>query len=118
MRGIQSDIDARMKFERVSTPVRVRISKFIGSVDHQQLENLVLQWQKLDHPNVLPCFGLTMQFGPIPALIFPMCTEGSIIRYVEAHPVVNKLQLVCYFLEYAYCQFTHRLVMLAQVAPG
>lgn len=75
MRGIQSDIDARIKFER-------------------QLENLVLQWQELDHPNILPCLGLTMQFGPIPALIFPMCTEGSIIRYVEAHPEVNKLQLL------------------------
>jgi hypothetical protein len=98
MRGIQSDIDARIKFERVSASVGVLVLKFIWSLDLQQLENLVLQWQELDHPNILPCLGLTMQFGPIPALIFPMCTEGSIIRYVEAHPEVNKLQLVCYFI--------------------
>ena len=98
MRGIQSDIDARIKFERVSASVGVLVLKFIWLLDLQQLENLVLQWQELDHPNILPCLGLTMQFGPIPALIFPMCTEGSIIRYVEAHPEVNKLQLVCYFI--------------------
>jgi hypothetical protein len=38
-----------------------------------------------------------MEFGPIPALVFPMCREGSIVQYVENHPFVNKLQLVCHF---------------------
>jgi len=75
MRGIQSDMDARIKFE-------------------EQLGQLVLQWQQLNHPNILPCHGLTMQFGPIPALIFPMCKEGSIMRYVENHPTADKLQLL------------------------
>jgi hypothetical protein len=64
------------------------------SLDHQQLGTLVLQWQQLDHPTVMPCIGLTMQLGPIPALIFPMCSEGSIMQYAESHPTVNKLQLV------------------------
>ena len=51
----------------------------------------------LDHPNIMPCLGLTMQFGPIPALIFPMCTEGSIMRYIKSPKPVNKLQLVGHF---------------------
>ena len=52
----------------------------------------------LDHPNIMPCLGLTMQFGPIPALIFPMCTEGSIMRYIDTHRTkVDKLQLVGHF---------------------
>jgi hypothetical protein len=45
----------------------------------QQLGELVLKWQDLKHSNVLPCLGLTKQFGPIPALIFLLCTEGSIM---------------------------------------
>jgi hypothetical protein len=94
MRGIQSDMDARIKFEEVHT---FCIGPSVKSLfNYQQLGQLVLQWQQLNHPNILPCHGLTMQFGPIPALIFPMCKEGSIMRYVENHPTADKLQLVCY----------------------
>jgi len=75
MRGIQTDIHARLKFQ-------------------QQLGHLVLQWKEMNHPNILPCHGLTMQFGPVPALIFPMCRKGSIMRYLESHPTVNKLQVL------------------------
>lgn len=75
MRGIQSDLNARNRFE-------------------EQLGHLAEKWQELEHPNVMPCLGLTMQFGPIPALVFPMCSEGSIMKYVESHPTVNKLQLM------------------------
>ena len=94
MRGIQSDKAARVKFEGVRGSAKVRVSKFILSLNHQQLGELVLKWQELYHPNVIPCMGLTMQFGPIPALIFPMCTDGSIMQYIEKNPSVNKIQLV------------------------
>jgi len=94
MRGISSDINVRHKFEQVSTTVQVPIPKFIPSTNLQQLEKLVKQWQELHHANVMPCIGLTMQLGPIPALIFPMCSEGSIVRYVENHPEASKLDLV------------------------
>lgn len=62
----------------------------------KELEKLVLQWQGLDHRNVMPCLGITKEFGPTPALIFPMCAEGSIVRFVEKHSEVSKLHLVSF----------------------
>jgi serine/threonine protein kinase len=117
MRGIQSDKAARVKFEEVRVSSESAVSKFI-SPNHQQLGELVLTWQELHHPNVIPCIGLTMQFGPIPALIFPMCTEGSIMQYIEKNPDAHKLQMVIYFDQIICCRLTHRLVKLAQVASG
>lgn len=118
MRGIQSDKAARVKFEEVRVSAKVRVSIFILSPNLQQLGKLVLQWQELHHPNVIHCIGLTMQFGPIPALIFPMCAEGSIMQYIEKNPSANKIQLVNYFEQIIYCCLTHRPVKLAQVAGG
>jgi serine/threonine protein kinase len=94
------------------------VPKFILSLDYQQLGDLVLQWQELHHPNVLPCIGLTMQFGPIPALIFPMCTKGSIMQYIETNPFANKLHLVSHSEQRHVIYLLTVPIKLAQVAGG
>ncbi|KZP28356.1 kinase-like protein, partial [Athelia psychrophila] len=58
------------------------------------LLKLVREWRKLNHPNIMPCLGITLKHGLVASLVIPMCPEGSINQYVEEHPNENKLALL------------------------
>lgn len=51
-------------------------------------------WQTFDHENIMPCLGMTLDFGLVASPVFPMCPDGSINEYVKQHPNANKLALV------------------------
>ncbi|KZP20578.1 kinase-like protein, partial [Athelia psychrophila] len=51
-------------------------------------------WQKLDHQNIMPCLGVTLDFGLVASLVMPMCPDGSISQYVKENPNANKLDLL------------------------
>lgn len=57
-----------------------------------------------------------MQFGPVPGLIFPMCSEGSIMKFVETHPEKNRIDLVCYMHQPS--DYYSLVAQLFQVASG
>ncbi|KAF7982383.1 hypothetical protein HWV62_28465 [Athelia sp. TMB] len=58
------------------------------------LLELAAEWQTLEHPNVMPCLGVTYDFGIIASVVMPLCPEGNINDYVRDHPHANKLDLL------------------------
>ncbi|KZP26799.1 kinase-like protein [Athelia psychrophila] len=58
------------------------------------LLKLVTKWQSLDHQNIMPCLGVTLDYGLVASLVIPMCPDGSINEYVKEHPNANKLALL------------------------
>ncbi|KAF8130165.1 kinase-like protein [Boletus edulis] len=61
-------------------------------------------WKKLNHRNILPLIGLTYEFGPIPSIITPWMSEGTLTGFVHRN----------------HNQFTaeRRLTILHEVASG
>ena len=51
----------------------------------QRLRNEILVWQKLDHENILPLFGITYDFGrdnPM-GMVCPWIENGNLNGYLE-----------------------------------
>ncbi|KAF8833686.1 kinase-like protein [Paxillus ammoniavirescens] len=47
-------------------------------------------WANLDHVNILPLFGTTMNFGRFPAMVCPWLENGSLTSYLERrHDALN-----------------------------
>ncbi|KAF7336052.1 Glycoside hydrolase family 76 protein [Mycena sanguinolenta] len=40
-------------------------------------------WRRLDHPNILPFLGISLDLGLSPALISPLCESGPIMKYLR-----------------------------------
>ncbi|KAJ7500331.1 kinase-like domain-containing protein [Mycena galericulata] len=40
-------------------------------------------WRQLDHPNILPFLGISLDLGLSPALISPLCVSGPIMKYLQ-----------------------------------
>ncbi|KAJ7198362.1 kinase-like domain-containing protein [Mycena pura] len=53
-------------------------------------------WRQLDHPNILPFLGISLDLGLSPALISPLCVSGCIMKYLQEAPKDPKgrLQMV------------------------
>jgi len=66
----------------------------------QKLGERAQEWQKLNHPNVLAFFGISNDFGYLPALIVAYCSNGNIIEFLKDKKESNDiiLGLVCCFL--------------------
>ena len=50
-----------------------------------KLETYGRKWAKLDHPNVLPFDGISLNFSYLPAMILPWYEEGNIMTYLVKH---------------------------------
>lgn len=86
-------VDDINRFEAVS--IQVDWTKRIAAhIVMQAILEHVRQLQTLDHQNIIPCLGVTYDFGLIASLVMPMCPEGNINEYVQKHPNVSKLGLV------------------------
>ncbi|EJU01860.1 kinase-like protein [Dacryopinax primogenitus] len=52
-------------------------------------------WSTLDHPNVLPFLGLSIQPGwRIPCLVSPWLTHGNVMKYLELHDDADRAELI------------------------
>ncbi|KIJ12135.1 hypothetical protein PAXINDRAFT_83330, partial [Paxillus involutus ATCC 200175] len=52
-------------------------------------------WANLDHVNILPLFGTTMNFGRFPAMVCPWLENGSLTSYLERrHDTLNPVERV------------------------
>ncbi|KIJ09598.1 hypothetical protein PAXINDRAFT_87238, partial [Paxillus involutus ATCC 200175] len=50
-------------------------------------------WANLDHVNILPLFGTTMNFGRFPAMVCPWLENGSLTSYLERrHDTLNRME--------------------------
>jgi hypothetical protein len=41
------------------------------------------KWKPLRHDNILPLCGITYGFGPVPAIVSPWMSNGSLSTYLE-----------------------------------
>ncbi|KIJ64180.1 hypothetical protein HYDPIDRAFT_28624 [Hydnomerulius pinastri MD-312] len=49
----------------------------------KQLRREIQVWLNLDHPNIVPLLGTTMNFAQLPALVCPFFENGSLTSYLE-----------------------------------
>lgn len=52
-----------------------------------------MTWNTLDHPNVLPLLGVTMDSQQF-VMVSEWMTNGNINQFIEAHKDVDRFQLV------------------------
>ncbi|KIJ10816.1 hypothetical protein PAXINDRAFT_172037 [Paxillus involutus ATCC 200175] len=50
------------------------------------LQDQVERWKTLVHGNILPVYGATFEFGPLPSLVCPWMDGGSLTHHLDTHP--------------------------------
>ncbi|KIJ09596.1 hypothetical protein PAXINDRAFT_102218 [Paxillus involutus ATCC 200175] len=50
---------------------------------NKKLRRELKTWANLDHVNIIPLFGTTMNFGRFPAMVCPWLENGSLTSYLE-----------------------------------
>ncbi|KAJ8587863.1 kinase-like protein [Rhizopogon salebrosus TDB-379] len=68
--------------------VAVKSIRVPGNDKHREgrskrLSTAVELWLRLDHDNVMPIFGMTLGFGPLPAVVCPWMKNGTLTSYLE-----------------------------------
>ncbi|KAJ7572902.1 kinase-like domain-containing protein [Mycena floridula] len=54
-----------------------------------------LLWKQLDHPNVLPLLGVTIElFAPSFCLVSPWMSNGNVMQYLEQNPEFSRINAV------------------------
>jgi serine/threonine protein kinase len=63
-------------------------------------------WKRLDHPNILPFLGIALDLGLSPALIYPLCASGPIMKYLQhnAKDPKERLQMVGFIIKAVHVQ--------------
>ncbi|KAJ8496759.1 hypothetical protein ONZ45_g12335 [Pleurotus djamor] len=59
----------------------------------KRLQDEVVVWHRLDHPNILPLFGIVQSPNSV-GMVSPWCENGTMSHYVRRHPSTNKLDLL------------------------
>ncbi|KAG8957354.1 hypothetical protein FRC03_010224, partial [Tulasnella sp. 419] len=54
----------------------------------------VKAWISLDHPNILPFLGYSIESDGFPRLVSPWCENGDLQKYIRSHPEANRPQLL------------------------
>jgi serine/threonine protein kinase len=49
----------------------------------QRLFREIKLWLKLEHENIVPLWGVTDEFGSLPALVSPWLENGSLTAYLQ-----------------------------------
>ncbi|KAF8835361.1 kinase-like protein [Paxillus ammoniavirescens] len=61
-------------------------------VAHEILHDHVERWKTFVHKNVLPVYGTTLNFGPLPSLVSPWVDGGSLTHYLDLHSNFSREQ--------------------------
>lgn len=89
-----------MTSDGTEKPVAVKVMRGFTSGEYgisqfkENLGELVARWRQLSHSNVMECFGTCHNFGHLPGLVLPMCTNGNIMQYLDTHHRARKLDLM------------------------
>ncbi|KAJ7598118.1 hypothetical protein C8J56DRAFT_1020152 [Mycena floridula] len=83
------------------SPVCLKVLRFFtrsSGMREKLLKNCcreALVWKQLDHPNVLPFLGVSVElFAPSFCLVSPWMSNGNLMEYLEAHPEFNRLNAI------------------------
>jgi hypothetical protein len=60
----------------------------------QRLEEALMTWKGLDHPNIAHVFGTMEGFGRLPAVVMPFYEPGNVNRYIKNNHSADILFLV------------------------
>ncbi|KAF7982386.1 hypothetical protein HWV62_28471 [Athelia sp. TMB] len=98
------DVSQLWKRQMKSTGRMIAIKGFrmtttagVGNINEKfqvALLELARKWKTIEHHNVMPCLGVTYDFGLVASLIMPFCPEGNINDYIRDHPHANRLGLL------------------------
>ncbi|TDL16901.1 kinase-like protein [Rickenella mellea] len=73
---------------------QLRSNLFTDEVLEKSIALELRIWENLDHPNVLPLLGFTMDFGPYPAFITEWMSNGTVLDYLSQKSNVDNVHLV------------------------
>ncbi|KZP30021.1 kinase-like protein [Athelia psychrophila] len=73
----------------------------------KRLHREIRVWQRLEHPNILPLYGITQDFGLYPSMVCPWLEQGDLNKYLarkhDTLSLPHRFQLlggICDGLEY------------------
>jgi len=75
LRGVHHSIEERQKVEKY-------------------LNRECIVWLRLNHPNILPFYGIEDSLDASPALISPLCTFGDIENYLKLYPNADRFKIL------------------------
>ncbi|KAJ7195649.1 hypothetical protein GGX14DRAFT_200500 [Mycena pura] len=95
----------RVMLNECDIPVAIKVFRRLHT-EPQQLESkckslyeVARNFKRLNHPNILPFLGISLDLGLSPALITPLCSSGPVMKYFKSNPKNSreKLQIVWWF---------------------
>lgn len=81
----------------VKTFVAVKVIRVCAGDQNKIANSLIKEariWETLNHPNVLPFFGLSYDAERRPALISPWMENGNVLEYMRRNPDTSRIQLI------------------------
>ena len=85
LRSRIDDPDVEQKMLKVRYSISYGMYKFAlyMYVICQRLRRELRVWGKLDHPNILPLYGTTSDFGHYNSMVCPWLENGSVSKHME-----------------------------------
>ncbi|KAF8836874.1 kinase-like protein [Paxillus ammoniavirescens] len=65
---------------------------------NKRLRRELKVWEKLDHENIMPLWGVASGFSPMLAMVCPWAENGTLTSYLERHQdllLANRFSLLC-----------------------
>lgn len=77
--------------------VRGRSWRYNSHTDpsHQNFVSEAVTWLHMDHPRILPFYGLCISSEYRIGFVSPWMKQGNVVSYLKSHPNTNCLYLVC-----------------------
>ncbi|KAJ8596863.1 kinase-like protein [Rhizopogon salebrosus TDB-379] len=78
--GESENIEVAVKCVRIEIP-----DERVKDIVNKRLMDDFFQWKQLKHDHILPVYGITHGFGPVPAIVSPWMHNGSLSAYLDKH---------------------------------
>ncbi|KAH7888949.1 kinase-like domain-containing protein [Phlebopus sp. FC_14] len=90
--------------------IRSHVMNEVGfDTQKEMVEQELRIWAKLDHPNILPLYGIVDGYGPLPAMVSPWAENGTMTDYIEKCNLNLKARLSLLLDIAAGLQYLHSL---------
>ncbi|KAG1897311.1 kinase-like domain-containing protein [Suillus fuscotomentosus] len=98
-----SDKDSNVEVAVKCVRIEIQDDSFKKIVSERLMDDFC-KWKLLRHDNILSLYGIAYGFGPVPAIVFPWMTNGSLSTYLGKN--------------YDSLSGAHKFSLLADVAAG
>jgi len=81
-------------------PVAIKVFRGLPYVEcmKEQFWDLLMKevkvWSKLQHPNVVPLYGVVNDFGHLPGLVLPVYKNSNLNKYLKNRPDADRVKLL------------------------